>query len=237
MIIPCPHHRQIEPCTRRTFYSDWNRFKIKNEIWYLSIILASMEYLCVTADIVDSRNSANEKHLSELKQKLGLLNQELSPLVPLSLNAGDEIQGLWAATASLPKIQMLMYALLMPLKISIGFGLGSITGDLQSHTREMRGDVFILARQALDQAKKKSTNVCFKPFEGSHSNKNIILLLLASLTKKWNSQTYRRFLLYREAGNIYSVAEQEQVSPEAINKFINRHDIRTVLKVMDEYVH
>ncbi len=194
-----------------------------------------MNYLCVTADVIDSRNPASEKYLSQIQQKLLELNQELSPVVPLGLSAGDEIQGLWGADANLPQIQVLLHAFLAPLQLRIGFGLGSISTGVQATTREMRGEAFILARQALEMAQKTRGKICFNSLDPKASNTNITLELLAVLLAKWNEQTYRRFLLYKELGNIQSVAKLEQVSPEAINKFINRHHVRTVLKAIEDY--
>lgn len=194
-----------------------------------------MNYLCLTADIINSRDINNDLFLQDLSKKLEEANERLKPEVPISLNAGDELQGLWAESANVFEITVLLQAILYPLRIRIGYGLGSLSSAIESSTRGMRGEVFIEARQALGNAKKKHGYICYKSIMENHELLSTSLQLLNALIVKWDRVTYRRFLLYRESREIYSVAKSENVSPEAINKYLNRHHIRTVLSAIESF--
>ena len=155
-------------------------------------ILASSARTDLRALLGQKLDAASEKHL---RQKLILL--------PYSVTAGDEFQTLTTELPSLPALLLDLRAILHPLPLRVGVGIGQVADRIQPPVNRLTGQAFQFARRALENVK---TNGLFK-FEvltafASHNepfNQTINLiyglhdtLLLQITPKQW--QTIRCFL-------------------------------------------
>ncbi len=191
--------------------------------------MISESYIAVTGDIVSSR-SASLEAMESLKTKLTKFNKDKKPVVPFSIQAGDEIQGLFSHEGRPIYSLLLLMSDIYPLQVRWGIGLGTITTPFQNTTAEMRGDAFEKSRRALEisQRKRRMFSCLSNDIESEYVN--VVLWLISGHMARWNEMTFRRFREYAESGTIYDVAESEGVSVEAVNKHLNRRNIREVLE-------
>jgi len=186
------------------------------------------DYLAITGDVIRSREM-NETGFSQLKEQLLEFNRTVKPLVPFAIQAGDEIQGLMEM-GSKPVLALLRFlSTVHPLRIRWGIGKGRVDSELLPSTSEMHGTAFEYSREALILAKKNKGIFSYVSSENNVEQINLIFRLLSGYLEKWNQMAYRRCQLYSDSKTIYKVAESEGVSTEAINKHLNRTNIRLVL--------
>lgn len=165
-----------------------------------------------------------------MKLRLDEFNEKIKPVVPFSVQAGDEIQGLIKNGKNPVSTLIWLLELLYPMKIRWGIGKGYIDSPLRQSTSEMRGEAFEFSRNALIDAKKKKQIFSFYSKEKNKEVLNIIFKLLSGYLDNWDDMAFRRFSLYSETNTIYKVAEMEGVSTEAINKHMNRKKLKLVLE-------
>lgn len=110
------------------------------------------------ADVVDSSSRTNIRNL--LGAKLAAISrrhlQEKLIHLPYSVTAGDEFQTVAASLSAAPAIILDLRAALQPLPIRIGVGFGVIPERLQPPVNRLGGPAFQLARQAIEDVKKRS---------------------------------------------------------------------------------
>ena len=192
-------------------------------------------YLVITGDIIGSKSRESQSELAGLPETIDHLNGIYSDrlISGFALSAGDEIQGVFPADVSVVYRCLIdIYGALLPLRIRAGLGIGTISTDILPDPGQMRGEAFERARNALEEITKPRTFFRMRgPGEYEHWL-NTIFLLLSRILHRWKPLTYRRYSLYREAGDIFTVAEKENVSHEAINKYLGRYDIREVLDTL-----
>ena len=185
-------------------------------------------YIAITGDVIHSRNTS-ESNFYILKEKLLEFNKKINPVVPFSIQAGDEIQGL-LNFGNKPLSNIIWFlGELHPMKIRWGIGMGSLNSSIQQSSSNMRGSAFEYSRKALIYAKKNKQLFAYSSSKNDIEQNNIILKLISGIIDDWNIMAYRRCLLYFNTKTIYKVAESEGVSTEAINKHMNRTKIRLVL--------
>jgi hypothetical protein len=171
----------------------------------------------------------HESDFSILKVRLNEFNEKFKPAVPFFVQAGDEIQGL-IKIGDKPVLSLSwLMGMLYPMKVRWGIGKGGVDSSFQKSTADMRGEVFEYSRNALNYAKKKKQLFAYYSAEQTEKNVNVILRLISGYLDDWDKMAFRRFSLYDDSKTIYKVAELEGVSPEAINKHMNRKKLKLVL--------
>lgn len=189
------------------------------------------QYICLTGDIIGSKNSREVKALNNLQAILKEMNSHLHPLAPMRIASGDEFQGLLSPKQNpFDFIDYLEYRL-FPLRFRMGIGIGTIATALHRSTQTMRGPVFEFARQAIEQAKIDNRYYAIK----SSANTDLldaILKLLSYIKGQWtNPMVFRRYFLYHEHETASKVAKLEKVSVVAANKFILKYGFREIRAV------
>ncbi|WP_101651731.1 hypothetical protein [Brevibacterium ihuae] len=84
---------------------------------------------------------------------------DLEAAIPFARTVGDEIQGV------LTSPEVVVDAVLRaahPDRWSIGIGLGGVESPLPAHSRDARGDAFVRARQAVEEAKEALTPLALR---------------------------------------------------------------------------
>jgi len=185
----------------------------------------------LTGDIIGSRKSEVQDLMDRLPTRLDEMNSEIKPVAGFAITGGDEIQGVLAKDDFTFDILIKLLAKLYPLKMKIGIGIGQIATELKPNPGEMRGEAFIHAREALQQLSKSPYLFRLNGEIPNLEVYNSFLALSSRIVMSWNGKTFLRYGLYHKLRNIVKVAEVEQVSPEAINKFLNRHLIKELIEV------
>ncbi len=188
-----------------------------------------MRYIVITGDIIASRAPSNQEYLAKLPENLKMLTEQHNPLLPYIQSAGDEIQTVFKASVNPFSIALDILATLFPLSIRIGIGRGNISTGIMQSVNEMRGQAFELARHALQSAKSRQAYFSYQDGTAAGNLLESYAMLLSALITKWNQKTFLRFSLYSRYHSIYKVSRQEQVSPEAINKYLRHYKIREIL--------
>ena len=186
-------------------------------------------YLAITGDVVRSRD-LSEATMGGLHTALDHFNQHFKPVVPFSIQAGDEIQGLFALDSRPLESICWLLAELFPLTIRWGIGRGAIESPLHNSTADMRGQAFEYSRKALQSAVKKKRMITFIGADQDRECINVILGLITGYLTTWNAMAFRRYRLYSDSRTIYAVAQEEGVSIEAVNKNMKRQNIRLVME-------
>lgn len=186
------------------------------------------QWLAVTGDVIRSRELA-ETDMNRLRNILEICNRKYAPAVPFSIQAGDEIQGLFAGDGKPLQTIFKILTLVFPMRIRWGIGLGVIDSPLRTTTADMRGPAFEYSRKALMAANKAKQHVAINGKNIDLQALNLILKLISGIVAGWDERTYRRYGLYSNSHSIYEVARQEGVSGAAINKHINLKNIRPVI--------
>jgi hypothetical protein len=114
----------------------------------------------ITADQVGSRSAADLAD-AQLERIQRLAADKL--VLPADRTAGDEIQ---AATEDARTALELVLHLTRDGNWSVGLGIGDVRLPLPDATRAITGSAFILARDAVDAAKKSPTRFALRVDEG-----------------------------------------------------------------------
>ncbi len=115
-----------------------------NEIYAVLIadVMASSERKNMRAQLGEKLDAASEKHL---KQKLIRF--------PYTVTAGDEFQTIAAELASVPALLLDLRAMLRPLALRIGVGIGEVADRLQPPVNRLTGPAFQFGRRGIDYVK------------------------------------------------------------------------------------
>ena len=105
-------------------------------------IMSSSTRKNVRAQLAKKLAAASEKHL---KQKLIRF--------PYTVTAGDEFQTITAELASVPALLLDLRAMLQPLPLRIGVGIGEVVDRLQPPVNRLTGPAFQFARRGIDNVK------------------------------------------------------------------------------------
>ncbi|HEX8764314.1 MAG TPA: SatD family protein [Candidatus Acidoferrum sp.] len=167
--------------------------------------MADEIYAALIADVMAS--SARKNLRAQLEKKLAAasekhLKQKLIRF-PYTVTAGDEFQTITRELASVPALLLDLRAMLQPLPLRIGVGIGEVADRLQPPVNRLTGPAFQFARRGIDNVKASSL---FKfavltafTSDNEHFDRTINLLyglhdtLVSQITaKQW--ETIRQFL-------------------------------------------
>lgn len=167
--------------------------------------MAEKIYAVVIADVMAS--SARKNMRAQLEKKLAAasekhLKQKLIRF-PYTVTAGDEFQTITTELASVPALLLDLRAMLQPLPLRIGVGIGEVADRLEPPVNRLTGPAFQFARRGIDNVKASSL---FKfavltafTSDNEHFDRTINLLyglhdtLVSQITaKQW--ETMRQFL-------------------------------------------
>lgn len=113
-------------------------------------------YLALIGDVVGSRQVTERAELQrDLERATGRVNKALAPALaaPLTLTAGDEIQGLFRDPAGVVDAVIEVADMVFPARLIHGLGLGPLETDLGPDPALLDGPCFHRAREALEEAR------------------------------------------------------------------------------------
>ncbi len=139
--------------------------------------MASRIYAVLIADVLESSSRPGMRAL--LGKKLDAVSkrhlQRKLVNLPYSVTAGDEFQTVTGNLPSIPAVILDLRAMLRPLSLRIGIGIGRVSDRIQPPVNRLSGEAFQFARGAIENIK---TNSLFK-FE--------VLTAFASRNESFNS--------------------------------------------------
>jgi hypothetical protein len=175
-----------------------------NEIYAVLIadVMASSARKNMRAQLEKKLAAASEKHLKEKLIRF-----------PYTVTAGDEFQTISMELASVPALLLDLRAMLQPLPLRIGVGIGEVADRLQPPVNRLTGPAFQFARRGIDNVKASSL---FK-FD--------VLTAFASNNEQFN-QTIN--LLYGLHDTLVSQITEKQW--EAIRQFLDQPTLEQTAK-------
>ena len=189
------------------------------------------DVVVIIADVCGSRKmQADERYEGQLYLKSAIvqINENFENYLegPFMITCGDEFQGVVKEMRSAFEIMLEFERLLFPLNLRYGIGNGTINKMGSNITVEMDGLAFHRARSALEQVKKKKEYIsCVSDNITLDLLINNIFSLMYAIKSRWNETSFQRYWKYKELGTFEKVAQDGNVSPQAI--WDSMHNMRT----------
>lgn len=146
-------------------------------------------YLALIGDVVGSRAVEGRAELQRsLERATGGVNNILAPALaaPLTLTAGDEIQGLFRDPAAVVDAVVEVADLVFPARLVHGLGLGRLETDLGPDPALLDGPCFHRAREALEEARGEGSWLVARGLrEPGDQVVSAIFRLLGELRSRW----------------------------------------------------
>lgn len=186
------------------------------------------KYLVLTGDVVRSRDVPDREALrASLVRVLRKLNRASADmvLVPLSITAGDEFQGVFRPDGKIVALVDAVEREFFPVQVRVGIGIGEIATRFTRRSQEMDGPAFVLARAALDATRKFRPDAWLQfrtPDKKFDLAANAIAALLGHIKQRWEAVHWRRAALRDQKLDVTEIAEREGVTQGAVS-----HTLRT----------
>jgi hypothetical protein len=192
--------------------------------------MASRIYAVLIADVLESSSRPGMRAL--LGKKLDAVSkrhlQRKLVNLPYSVTAGDEFQTVTGNLPSIPAVILDLRAMLRPLSLRIGIGIGRVSDRIQPPVNRLSGEAFQFARRAIENIK---TNSLFKfevltafasRDESFNTTINLIYglhdtLVLKITTKQW--ETIREFL---DRPSLEQTARRLNLDPSTVSRNLKR---------------
>lgn len=169
----------------------------------------------ITADQVDSRGRAD---LAD--EALQLIESTAAGrlALPADRTAGDEVQALTDDPAAALDV---ILALTRTGSWSVGCGIGSVRTPLPDQTRAATGDAFILARDAVDAAKRRPTRVSIRIADDRRlgdGDVEPLLDLLLLLRSRRSDEGWQLHEVLTDGVTQTEAARRLDISPQAVSQ-------------------
>ncbi|HEX6882802.1 MAG TPA: SatD family protein [Planctomycetota bacterium] len=203
--------------------------------------------IALTGDLVASRAmdpSDRDRLQGQVLATLGELNGELGPeclAAPLTLTAGDEIQGLFRRSTRLVEaIQEITDRLFgcgaFPYLV-FGLGRGPLTtGSVPAPPAQapnpawLDGPAFHHARAALETAQRKGVWACFEGFGALEDELlDALFALMGAVRSRWAAEQGRTSYEARRTALQKDLADRRQVSPSVVSESLRAANHRVIL--------
>ena len=203
----------------------------------------AMPALVISGDLISSRAYGADKAARTLAAVVAEINASFANelLVPLDVMQGDAFQGVAdngpAATTIIFHLQgRLISSTDGRLMSRFGLGLGAIDQKLGNvHDPSLlTGPAFVAANEALERARKKKRQIILK------SNRNYLdsaangaFGLAEHVWSRWKSEVWRRALRYSELNNMKKLANELNISYQAVYKQLHSRGVLAVLEALE----
>ncbi len=136
---------------------------------------------------------------------------------PVTITKGDEFQGLLKSPGEAYEMIQTLERMVFPIRIHYGLGVGNIYRMGGVLPIEMDGPAFHRANRAMNLAKKRRAGTWIISGDGKTDQLvNTIFSLVTAIRSRWNERHYKLYWSYQDLGTYREVAEQENVTPQAI---------------------
>jgi len=129
---------------------------------------------------VDQKNSRRSP--DRVPEALARLGREFRPVVPFERTIGDELQGVLSDPSD---VVAAVLELVRQDEWYVGIGAGPVEEPLPASTREARGPAFVMAREAVERAKRRPNGVAVVGVDaGAAREAEAVLALLAAVVRR-----------------------------------------------------
>jgi hypothetical protein len=168
--------------------------------------------LVLTADQIDSRRQGDQvdRTLAELAA--------VSTRLPFTRTVGDEFQGVLEDPASVVDAILI---LVRADEWHVGLGLGGLSEPLPDDPRAARGDAFLCARQAVEEAKREPSHlrlIAARETDHETADAEAVLWLLGALWSRRTESGWQAVDLAREGSSQAEIAAELGVSRQAVGQ-------------------
>lgn len=166
----------------------------------------------LTADQIDSRRRGDQVD-STLAELAGV-----STRLPFTRTVGDEFQGVLEDPASV------VDAILILMRSDdwhVGLGLGSLSEPLPDDSRAARGDAFLCARRAVEEAKREPSHlrlIAARETDHETADAEAVLWLLGALRSRRTASGWQAVDLVRDGRSQAEIAAELGVSRQAVGQ-------------------
>jgi len=194
----------------------------------------SQDYLVLTGDVVRSRQVDDREALRQtLLSVLDAVNGDEAEaiLVPLSITAGDEFQGVFRVDGRIVKVVDRLERGLFPVRVRVGIGIGPIHTAFTARSQEMDGPAFVRAREALEATRKFRPDAWLQfrtADETFDLPANAMALLLGLVKARWSALHWRRAALRDEGLHVADIAELEGVVQSTVTESLQAAEFGAV---------
>ena len=178
-------------------------------------------YVVVMGDVSGSKKlSSHSRYQTQLFMKSAIvqINEEFAEDIdaPFMISKGDEFQGLVHSLDAGFRIVLALEKLTFPVKLRFGVGIGNIYRMGGSLPIEMDGPAFHRGNTALNLAKKKKLAYYLNSENPADMLINTSFQLISAIKKRWSERHHRLFWSYKDLGTYRRVAEEENITPQAV---------------------
>ncbi|MBP7149064.1 MAG: hypothetical protein KBD01_16165 [Acidobacteria bacterium] len=194
---------------------------------------AELLYAALIGDLVRSREAPDRADLQRrFREAVAALNagpSRAALAAPLSITAGDEVQGLLREPAAAVEIVRRLGEAVRPSQIAFGLGWGPVSTDIVARSTEIDGPCFHRAREALGVAAKRGDWLSASGFgEPTDTVLTALYDLMGAIVSRWTDTQARYAAAARDALQ-KDVAEQFGVSPSVVSESLKSAALDAIL--------
>lgn len=190
-------------------------------------------YLALIGDVVGSKEIEKRAQLQrELERATERVSGELGAVLaaPLSLTAGDEIQGLFRDPAAVVDAVIEVADAVFPARLVYGLGLGPLYTDLGPDPALLDGPCFHLAREALLEARGEGSWLVARGLkEPGDVVVSALFRLLGELRSRW-TEIQAEHVRQARGRPQKEVAERLRKAESTVSESLKAAGFQTVLE-------
>jgi len=187
-------------------------------------------FAVLIADVVGSRTRRDLRAL--LGQRLERASREhlrgKSIQLPYAITAGDEFQTIVESYGRVPELIFDLRALMWPLRLRIGIGIGRVPGQLRGPVNRLGGEAFQFARTALEGVKEGGGNK-FRVLTGFKTKDavfdataNLIYALQDTLLLKVTEKQWETIAVFRKKRRLQTAARAMRLDVSTVSRNLKR---------------
>lgn len=190
-------------------------------------------YAAITADVIGSTDLVRDTGrpvVPVLKRALKSVNERWTHAlaVPFDISAGDECQGLVSDLSAAFEVLYDLRLEMAPLKLRAGIGVGAISVPLALSTREMEGECFLRAREALERLDKRSVTGFVMGGGAVEAAIQASLHLVDVALGRWRASQWATVKAVRDAASQAEAAQAIGIAAPTLNKHYARSNWRCI---------
>jgi SatD family (SatD) len=202
-------------------------------------------YGALIADIVASRSTLDLRSLLNEKLRIASIAQLEEKLirVPYAVTAGDEFQVVAARLDRIPKLILDLRRRLLPFRLRIGVGIGTVEGQIRKPVNRLAGEAFENARKAIIEIKTTRKYPTLTLF---HTNResfdriaNLIYGLHDTLLRRATAKQWETIAVYLIKNRVDYTAKALEIDRSTASRNLKRGffwQMEDTVLVMEQFI-
>ena len=184
--------------------------------------MGKKQFFAVIGDIIGSRKVDDRAGLQrQLNTGLADVNRQYAKQIASEylLTIGDEFQGLLRTSKDLDRILASLRVAVHPVDLRFGIGVGGLVTPLREQAIGMDGPSFQRAREAIERAKERSTQIEVECGE-AHPGFEIYSLLFSGMRRSWTERQRQIIDLSMSGMEGVEIARLLEISQPAVSQHL-----------------